>query len=50
MIRRLIASIRLDAQLAKRRAIRIAQGKRIKAGISAAQRKAWAKDPLRVSQ
>ena len=35
--------------LRKRREIRIAQGKRVKAGISAAQKRAWRNDPLRRS-
>lgn len=47
MIRRFIASIKLNAQLAERRTVRMAQGRRVKAGISAAQRKRWQNDPLR---
>lgn len=37
-----------EANLAKRKAMRLVQSQRVKAGQSAAQRKAWAKDPLRV--
>lgn len=43
------ARIKLWWALRKRRSIRMAQGKRVKAGISAAQRRAWQRDPLRVS-
>lgn len=37
----------LERNLAERRAIRMAQGRRVKHGISAAQRRRWQNDPLR---
>lgn len=37
-----------DANLARRKAMRLVQSQRVKAGQSAAQRKTRAKDPLRV--
>lgn len=42
-------SLRLsfEASLAARKALRSVQSQRVKAGQSAARRKAWAKDPLR---
>lgn len=45
---RLFASIKLSWKLRKRRAIRLAEGERVRAGQLAARRKAWARDPLRV--
>lgn len=43
----MIARIKLWLALRKRKAIRIAEGERVRQGKLAAQRKAWAQDPLR---
>lgn len=43
----MIARLKLSYALYKRRKQRKLAGPRVSAGISAAQRKAWANDPLR---
>lgn len=46
----LTTRIKFEYRMWRRKAVRIIEGKRVSAGISAARRKQWANDPLRLSQ